>query len=860
MTVKEVTLRNLNRYRTWITDSSPTSDYFRISEFPNIFSGGKNSFLIEGSEYLKPTTEVLIEILDSEGNPIFVQPIAKYIEGLSRLVVVEIYNKTPAGIGSITILGEARSDLNGNSVPDEWVGKYNVKWTRDVTIIPTALNTNKIRLYKKPTITVQEVLTPYFEPQTKVTTSSIGPQIFGIPNNRRLLSDSLGSYTLKSTAPYFSSSMEGATITIFGYNYRPTITRVINDTTIEVQPQYTGSSGQVTSLIASSFTTTYNPRPAFLPTLLTRSYADISLNNLETVSGDIARVKVFVRSIDTLTQPQLIDDFSIENTSLLRYKNCTFTGRGYIDRGKFDRFNIFTGYWETGSITEISNIPKIYAFTPSNVVVEGSTAWLMDSVAITDSILNTVDSSTPRAYFTISGSLPVVKDGTYKIRFNAVAVKNSSEYDSKFDVRIVGDGFLSPEGIGTQIIELISPSGAKTQQFLDVEAEFTAPLSADIKPYFVSYNANWYISDISIELAVESGFTPNRAESFVPIIGRRFENLVFYAELYDHNNNFVPITIESKPVYFDGGNVVFKGDDHKLQGTIEVVSRDGGAVAKISTGIYEPTLLSGISGQRTGSSFTLGVLDNETPTVGDPQTPFIVVSDKDTNQVQIGISDKLIGYTDSLTGEFILLVRGTIIDNNSISGSEAVKVRTTTDRYVDRLYGNIVDVEDSKGQYGVSAGEWNSQIARFGVYTRGTENPIQQSPINASITSSIYDAFITQSLTLVSSASINVPSGIHINNGIIYADVTFVAQELSLPASSLYRLNYNIRCIADWTGYQTPNPAAGQSLVREQNILVSTNGALPIAPLVKYPVLVPENRVGNTLYLTFFVVITTESV
>ena len=51
----------------------PNSDYFRITELGRTF-GGKNGFLIEGSECLKETTEIKIEILDVNGNPVYFGP------------------------------------------------------------------------------------------------------------------------------------------------------------------------------------------------------------------------------------------------------------------------------------------------------------------------------------------------------------------------------------------------------------------------------------------------------------------------------------------------------------------------------------------------------------------------------------------------------------------------------------------------------------------------------------------------------------------------------------------------------------------------------------------------------------------
>ena len=53
---------NLTTYNTFVVDANPNSTYFRITEFKESFTGGKNGFLIEGSEHLKETTEIKIEI------------------------------------------------------------------------------------------------------------------------------------------------------------------------------------------------------------------------------------------------------------------------------------------------------------------------------------------------------------------------------------------------------------------------------------------------------------------------------------------------------------------------------------------------------------------------------------------------------------------------------------------------------------------------------------------------------------------------------------------------------------------------------------------------------------------------------
>ena len=70
--------QNLTNFSTFITDTNPTSDYFRITEFGDTFTGGKNAFLIEGSEHLKESTEVKIELLDVESDPIYFEPVMEH--------------------------------------------------------------------------------------------------------------------------------------------------------------------------------------------------------------------------------------------------------------------------------------------------------------------------------------------------------------------------------------------------------------------------------------------------------------------------------------------------------------------------------------------------------------------------------------------------------------------------------------------------------------------------------------------------------------------------------------------------------------------------------------------------------------
>jgi len=55
--------QNLSNFQVFLNDELANSFYFKITEFNETLTGGKNGFLIEGSEYLKESTEIKIEYL-----------------------------------------------------------------------------------------------------------------------------------------------------------------------------------------------------------------------------------------------------------------------------------------------------------------------------------------------------------------------------------------------------------------------------------------------------------------------------------------------------------------------------------------------------------------------------------------------------------------------------------------------------------------------------------------------------------------------------------------------------------------------------------------------------------------------------
>ena len=213
---RKVKKRNLNNLDILIQDTS--NEFLQVFDVPDVLPQGRSAFAINGSEFLKTNTEVLVELLDNDNNSIFVNPIydPSYVtmQGTSRAIGVEIYPTTPPGRALLTIVGELdHTKFIGNEpltpeliaqlnietdpiftgevsvasavadnffIPEEFRGVYNVKFNKIIQINPTARNTQPIRFYRKPTIQVDELIRKEVEASSStfidtvnVTTGSI---------------------------------------------------------------------------------------------------------------------------------------------------------------------------------------------------------------------------------------------------------------------------------------------------------------------------------------------------------------------------------------------------------------------------------------------------------------------------------------------------------------------------------------------------------------------------------------------------------------------------------------------------------------------------------------------------------------
>jgi copper chaperone CopZ len=533
--------QNLSNFQTFLVDDNPLSDYFRITEFKDTFTGGKNGFLIEGSEFLKETTEVKIELLDVAGNPIYFEPgdgIPEYYEGTSKLVSVHVYDDTPIGLGKITILGELKNYVDGNGsvipVPSEWKGVYNVKWERTFKVNKNLNNEDIVRFYKRPLVNIDELVKPIFTKSVNQVTDSESTVtgVAQLPNAGTNLSTYRGGtfYKLIKSVGSWDIDVDENIIdvTVDGSSYSPKIIEVLNDREVLVDIPYTDNS-IVGNFVSQSYSVTYTDfqNETIGESALTGSFAKIDITQLKTFVGDVARVKVFRKSRSSATDFQFVQESRLESTELLR--DITTTENTELSYGRFDESNLLT-YWVTTNVDHPAEIDSSILSQAVKVDYDTNQAGVQKLIT--------------------SQSFSISKDVEYTLNFRTLL--SGSISDEKY-LKAYFSGSYENGSPFTQSFVDITPDGSYVVR-KNITENVIAERNIDAKLVFEFKGDDWYISNVSLRNAQDTSFSPDEF-TLIQDIPRKLasETFDFRFEFYDINNNYIPVNVIASKT-FNGGN------------------------------------------------------------------------------------------------------------------------------------------------------------------------------------------------------------------------------------------------------------------------------------------------------------------
>jgi hypothetical protein len=562
MSVLKKTLfaENLENYSVLIQDTDPTSKYFKVTELPVAFTGGKNAFLIQGSEFLVADTLIKIEIKDAKGNVIYHEPgegIPEYYEGTSKVIAVYIYPDTAFGPCTITILGEVKEyeDSNGlrQPVPLQYKDTYNVRWQGSVNVNPLLANTTKIRFYRRPKIEITEQVLPVYN--RIVGTQTVSGTISGVP-----ISPISGSdyKTYKGILQYqlqmdgnenFSQSMEGTTmsIDIDGKYYTPTISDVISDKKAFVNvPYYITSSlsptyQSVTGFKNKSFSITYENSEILSNSNVSSSFAVIKITDLESFSGDPARIKVYASSKHDLGDYQLLEDIQLESSEILLERE--FNNQLNVRTGIFTQ-NIVDTFWTTSSIE-----------TNANISIDNS--LLLKSVKLEPQS----DFSSSVGLFSFEYATPFEfnKNTEYQLDFTPLLSSSVSNYGG-LEIYLSGSAFANMHNsFGKEIYN--EETKTSFRRYEKKQINFKPDMDGTGTLKFVVNGGTWQLANISLRAAHESAFAPNETTLIADVPTKiNNETFDFLFEIYDINNNYVPVTIQQTHTFTGGNDIRIKRD------------------------------------------------------------------------------------------------------------------------------------------------------------------------------------------------------------------------------------------------------------------------------------------------------------
>ena len=443
----------LELVRAQITDTSLNSNYFNVTELSDTFSGGKNAFLIAGSELLEPNTEVKVQIRDSVGKVLYCEfsdgSPDEYYEGISKVVAVYVYpTETGFGPATITLVGQTKDTLEI------------VKWQRTINIDPSLPNTTRVRFYKRPIVSIVEQLSPI--------------------------------YAFDATG----------------------------------------------SKIAS---------------LVTQSFANIKVSQLDTFAGDVKRVKVYRTSEGDISDYDLIQDILVESKELLT--TTTLSGSVVGEAGLFTSETL-QKLWNTGSL----------------------------NTALTSSKIDNGLSLKNSGYLRYTSSLNLNNGNTYELGIDAFY---SSSTASNMGVYISG----SQNGeklIGT--LNGIVPTKNLTDQVFAFTLDKVEPTAS---LYLSQSQSEWHVGNISLKLSEDSAFSPSEISfvtSMPTVLGNETYNFKF--EFYDVNNNYVPVAVTQSALFSGGNNniggtlILISGSTSASNASILALSQSvSGTISNVSSSV-----------------------------------------------------------------------------------------------------------------------------------------------------------------------------------------------------------------------------------------------------------------------------------
>ena len=598
ITKKTILPLNLLEYEVFIEDSAQISEYFTVTNIPQSFTGGRNSFLLGGSDYLQNGSEIKLEIIDSNGNTIYQSMVPVYVEGNSRMISVEIYNDTAPGFATIVLMGKAIQTTSGGSIPSEWQDVYNVRWTRKILVDYDLKNTSPIRFELQPEVLVEEKrfyninsssydiysipftasLTPliYSPVQIGYAIESISPSVFTEEHKTGKLTGSLTINGVSESINLPITNILNKTKSFSkGYLIKSPLTGGFIKQIYLKSGSYSTTLESIVRNVTSSMQLQYsvvNTSSVNIPI----SYASLRVSNLSTVSGEIQKCRIYNKITTNTTDYKLVADVPLTSEEILVSSSI----RGNIPIGDITQAKDFQNHWYAGTLqANTGNRKQLYPVSGSLAYYDSSnTTGTFVISSSNDTLLASIYANVTINTGTDKFDGQVSESGYFFGTKNSYLLFPTSEYTLKLDayyrktsgsVNLVGN---TPNvdiyiiGISGSKVVGVDPLGQKigqlkvlgnSQWFESSEFNFSPAIkqSGLLGLRFVVSNGFWNFANVSIKPASDPQFSSDEVSLLIPNVEYHNELLQYKVEFFDINNNSVNVSAISTPVFFTGSAI-----------------------------------------------------------------------------------------------------------------------------------------------------------------------------------------------------------------------------------------------------------------------------------------------------------------
>ena len=598
-------------------DTTLTSEkYFRVIDLPSHFYLGKNGFRINANnENLVLDSSIYIDIVDTNGNPVYYEIIDSNTDDISKLVIVYIYNDTPPGECTIYIAGRACKDINGNDInysndksSVNYYNNPNIFWSKKSIIISTEVNNKSVLFYTEPIVSAAEkkvsykkfpgILTresiisgdslkqiSYYPPTlssqtgndtTKTNTSSSNVSLAsGTQSNTVNISKNEYNPIIQSHGFAFTNEMVNGIITIpnidqvmgittvTGIDYICKIVSIISSDKVYVTPEFTYNDIPKTKLIKlSNFELKYlTANESDIIQEFNESFIEFDFNNIEPVIGYVDNVRIAYKAFGSFGNFIDLGHYSIspfnylydENSVKITPYNVVEYPIGFNTNANDDFYN----YWTLFSrkyifIDSISSTFDVgIKFENTNVINDQEQVYDF-SFKLNDTYSSTLLQLHPDSEYTLKMD---VKFGP-KIDESDVQQIDIFSNNIKVNIDTNDNKLTEPYEVNNHGFYIGSLTNKGTSLLIDNKIYFKTNevVKLPLNPEFYVKNCKWIeFKNIRIETRSEPGYSPKQAKLHLPVNTIKNDtDLLFDIEYFNGNNVKGNYTTHLSGIRFDG--------------------------------------------------------------------------------------------------------------------------------------------------------------------------------------------------------------------------------------------------------------------------------------------------------------------